>query len=139
MTISDQLPRKNKYTYNSIVRCEKEICKKLEWEFLVLSPLTFTSTHQHFGMVFSDDKVHITKPYPQLLEINRMLSMDKEIKSQLKSKLKSIYKYSEFFSNVTLQMIEAQKYPYSFQSLCSIIVARKVVKVEPSWNPKFGK
>lgn len=29
-----------------------------------------------------------------------MLEMDKGVKGQLKAKLKSIYKYSEFFSNV---------------------------------------
>ena len=106
---------------------------------MLLCPLTFTFAHQHFGMVFSDDKLQISKPFPQIIEINKMLSMGKEIKSQLKIKLKTIYKYSEFFNNVTLQMTEAQKYPYSFQSLCSIIVARMVVKVEPAWNPKFSK
>lgn len=106
---------------------------------MLLCPLTFTFAHQHFGMVFSDDKLQISRPFTQTLEINKMLQMGKDIKSQLKMKLKSIYKYSEFFSNVTLQMSEAQKYPFSFQSLCSIIVARKVMKVEPAWNPKFEK
>lgn len=102
-------------------------------------PLSFTYAHQHYGMVFPDDQLTISRPYPKTMEISSMLGMDKNIRSQLKNKLKSIYKYSEFFSNVTLQMPEAQKYPYSFQSLCSVIVARKVVKVEPAWNSKFEK
>lgn len=36
-------------------------------------------------------------------------------------------------------MPEAQEYPYSFQSLVAIVVARRVVKVEPFWNEKFSK
>jgi hypothetical protein len=106
-----------KYSFNSIVKCEKEICKKLEWNFMQICPLTFTHAHQNFGMVFADDKMEVSMPHLQTLEMSKMLGMDKEVKGQLKSKLKSIYKYSEFFSNVTLQMSEAQKYPYSIQSL----------------------
>lgn len=56
-------------------------------------PLTFTYAHQQFGMVFADDKMQINKPYPQTLEISKMLVMDKDIKGQLKAKLKSVYKY----------------------------------------------
>lgn len=106
-----------KYSYNSIVRCEKEICKKLQWNFLQLCPLTFTYGHQHFGMLFSDDKLLVGKFKPIFMEISKMLGMSKEVKSQLKAKLKNIYKYSEFFTNVTLQMPDLQKYPYSLQSL----------------------
>lgn len=116
-----------------------EICKKLEWNFSIVCPLSFTYAHQHFGMLFSDDKLLMGKHKPVYFEISKMLGMSKEIKSQLKSRLKNIYKYSEFFSNVILQMSEAQKYPYSLQSLCAIVVARKVVKVDPAWNQKFAK
>jgi hypothetical protein len=112
---------------------------KLEWNFLTVCPLSFTYAHQHFGMLFSDDKLLMGKHKPVYFEISKMLSMSKEVKSQLKSRLKNIYKYSEFFSNVILQMNEAQKYPYSLQSLSAIVAARKVVKVDPAWNPKFTK
>lgn len=90
-------------------------------------------------MVFSDDKLLVGKHKSLYLEISKMLGMSKEVKQQLKATLKNIYKYSEFFSTVALQMPEAQKHPYSFQSLCAVIVARKVMKVEPAWNPRFSK
>lgn len=45
-----------KYSYASVVKCEKEICNKLQWDFMQVCPLTFTNAHKYYGMVFSDDK-----------------------------------------------------------------------------------
>lgn len=126
-----------KFSYNSVVRCEREICNKLKWDFMVVSPITFVQAHHYYGLVFGDDKVSIGKTHPMMVLVEHAQQSSKEVKSQLEAKINNIYKYSEFFSNIALQMPEAQRYPYSLQALCAILVARKVNKVEPVWNTKF--
>lgn len=55
-----------------------------------------------------------------------------------KQRIRNISKLSEFFSNVLIQMVDAQKYSYSLQAICAIITARRVMKIDPFWNPKFN-
>lgn len=57
----------------------------------------------------------------------------------IESKIKSMKKIAQFFVDIALQSLEIQKYKYSVQAIAAVVVSRKILNIEPTWNPKLGE
>lgn len=53
--------------------------------------------------------------------------------------MRSLRKFSEFFTDIAFQSLDMQQYKYSIQALSSLIAARKILNIEPAWNDSYTK
>ena len=109
---------------------------------MVLTPLHYTECILNYAVLFGDDKIKIiteTGEEQALYASHHSLQDDSSMKSQLKHIISSIKKYAQFFSDISLQSSEIQKYSYKVQGLYSVLAAREVFGVKPVWNKQFDE
>ena len=86
-----------------------------------------------FGVVFQNDRISLSDSNSfNVGSIEDCIEL-------LDSKVKSMKKISQFFVDIALQSLEIQKYKYSVQAIAAVVVSRKILNIEPTWNPKLGE
>jgi Cyclin, C-terminal domain/Cyclin, N-terminal domain len=106
--------------YEDIIKCEMFLLKKMNWDLFKLTPLHFVQNLIGQGIVFSTDRVFVSD--------DELVQIDEKT-------LKSVKKYSEFFSDLAMQEYEfLMQFRPSIIAIACIICARQVSKIYPEWN-----
>lgn len=129
--ISDlrKVSRKAAYSWSEVTKCESNFINFLNWDIMIVSPLNYTYALLTFGVVFTTDKFSF-KPSS---------TNPSSPEQTIENKIKSVRKYTEFFTDMALQSFECQKYKYSIQALSAVVAARKICKIEPVWNEELQR
>lgn len=130
-----KLSSKGNYNYYQVTECENNMVKSLDWNLMIVCPLNYTYALLTFGVLFTDDKFK----YKQNNGSTQDSQNEASIKTITENKIKSVRKYCEFYTDMSLQSYDCQQYKYSIQALSACIAARKTCGIKPVWNPSFER